>query len=75
MAKSHLKKGDSVIVIAGNFRGSNGRILELSSRNSRARVEGVNLLKKHSRRSAANPQGGIVEVEGTIHVSNLKRAL
>jgi large subunit ribosomal protein L24 len=73
MAKAfHVKKGDLVEVIAGNHRGSKGKILEICSGSQRVRIEGVNLVKRHMRKSQANPQGGVVEKEGPIHVSNVK---
>jgi large subunit ribosomal protein L24 len=68
----HVKKGDVVEVIAGNHRGSKGKVLEICSGSQRVRVEGVNLVQKHSRKTQANPQGGIVEKEGAIHISNVK---
>ena len=67
----HIKKGDQVVVISGDYKGQKGAILKVIPENNRAIVEGVNLLKRHMRPSQQNPQGGIVEKEGTIHVSNL----
>lgn len=69
--KLHIKKGDTVTVITGNYRGQKGRVLEVIRKTSRAIVEGVNLMKKHTKPNAANPQGGIVEQEAAIHISNL----
>ncbi len=69
--KLHIKKGDTVIVITGNYRGQKGRVLEIIRKTNRAIVEGVNLVKKHTKPNAKNPQGGIVEQEATIHISNL----
>ncbi|HKL34329.1 MAG: 50S ribosomal protein L24 [Tangfeifania sp.] len=69
--KLHIKKGDTVVVITGNYRGQKGRVLEVIRKNDRAIVEGVNLVKKHTKPNAQNPQGGIVEQEASIHVSNL----
>jgi large subunit ribosomal protein L24 len=66
-----LKKGSTVVVVAGNHKGKQGKLLSVSS-NGRALVEGVRILKKHLKRSAANPDGGVIEREGPIHVSNLK---
>ena len=72
--KTHIKKGDLVKVIAGNARHekvNTGRVLEVDREKNRAIVEGINLNKKHSKPTTANPQGGIVEQEGPIHLSNL----
>lgn len=69
--KMHVKKGDEVIVIAGKDKGKKGRILASFPRDSRVLVEGVNMVKKHSRPSQQNPQGGIVNQEAPIHVSNV----
>ena len=70
--KHHVKKGDQVEVIAGNFRGSSGKVLEVISKKNRVLVEGVRLIKKHMRKSQDNPQGSIAEREGPIHISNVK---
>lgn len=69
--KLHVKKGDTVIVNAGNYKGQQGKVLEVIRKTDRAIVEGVNMIKKHTKPNAANPQGGIVEKEAPIHVSNL----
>lgn len=69
--KLHLKKGDKVRVIAGNSRGKEGEVLEVLIEKQRVVVEGVNMVKKHLKPSANNPQGSIQEIEGTIHISNL----
>jgi large subunit ribosomal protein L24 len=69
--KLHIKKGDTVIVITGNYKGQKGRVLEVIRNNDRAIVEGVNLVKKHTKPNADNPQGGIIEQESSIHISNL----
>jgi large subunit ribosomal protein L24 len=69
--KTHIKKGDLVKVLAGTSRSKQGRVLEVDRENGRAIVEGLNLNKKHSKPTTANPQGGIVEKEGPIHISNL----
>ena len=68
----HVKKGDNVEVIAGNFKGSSGKILEVLPRKERVLIEGVRLIKKHMRKSQDNPQGKIAEREGPIHISNVK---
>ena len=70
--KLHIKKGDTVRVIAGDNKGSEGKVLEVRKDDNRAIVEGVNLVKKHTKPNAAHPQGGIVEQEAPIHISNLQ---
>ena len=69
--KTHIKKGDMVKVIAGEDRTKQGRVLEVDRVSLRAIVEGLNINKKHSKPTTANPQGGIVDKEGPIHISNL----
>jgi len=71
-AKFHVKKGDQVEVISGNFTGSSGKILEVIHRKQRVLVEGVRIIKKHLRKSEDNPNGKIAEREGPIHISNVK---
>ena len=70
--KFHVKKGDQVEVISGNFKGSSGKILEVLPRKQRVLIEGVRLIKKHLRKSQDNPSGKIAEREGPIHISNVK---
>ncbi len=70
--KLHIKKGDTVRVIAGDSKGQEGKVLKVEVSKSRAIVEGVNLVKKATKPNAKNPQGGIVEQEAPIHVSNLQ---
>jgi large subunit ribosomal protein L24 len=69
--KLHIKKGDTVVVIAGNSKGQSGKVLEVVREDERAIVEGVNLVSKHTKPNAKSPQGGIIKQEATIHVSNL----
>ena len=69
--KLHIKKGDAVFVIAGNYKGREGKVLEVIRATEKAIVEGVNMVKKHTKPNAAHPQGGIVEKEAPIHISNL----
>jgi large subunit ribosomal protein L24 len=69
--KLHIKKGDTVVVITGNYKGKKGRVLEVITKTNRAIVEGVNLMKKHTKPNAKYPQGGIIDQEATIHISNL----
>jgi large subunit ribosomal protein L24 len=70
--KCHVKKGDQVEVVSGNFRGSSGRILAVFPQKQRVLVEGVRIIKKHLRKSQDNPSGKIAEREGPIHISNVK---
>lgn len=69
--KLHVKKGDTVIVISGKDKGKKGRVLQAYPKDGRVLIEGVNLIKKHTRPSQANPQGGIVTQEAPIHSSNV----
>lgn len=69
--KLHIKKGDKVIVIAGNHKGESGEIQEVNIQKLRAIVTGVNLTARHNKPTSENPQGGIVKKEGSIHISNL----
>ena len=70
-AKIKIKKGDLVKVIAGDSKGSEGKILEVILEKGRAIVEGANMVSKHTKPNAANPNGGIVKQEAAIHISNL----
>lgn len=72
--KLHIKKGDSVVVVTGNSKGQKGRVLEVIRKSERAIVEGVNMMKKHTKPNATNPQGGIIEKEASVHISNLMLA-
>lgn len=67
----HVKKGDKVVVISGKDKGKQGTILAAYPKKNRVLVEGVNIVKKHSKPSQANPQGGILSLEAAIHVSNV----
>jgi large subunit ribosomal protein L24 len=69
--KLHVKKEDTVIVITGKDKGKKGRVLEAYPRQNRVLVEGINLVKKHAKPSQANPQGGVLTQEASIHVSNV----
>lgn len=71
MQKFHIKRNDTVVVIAGSHQGKSGKVLRILPNKSRAVVEGVALIKKHLKKSQENPQGKIAEREGSIHVSNL----
>jgi large subunit ribosomal protein L24 len=70
--KLHIKKGDTVMVIAGDSKGQQGRVLVVDIEKEKVMVEGVNLVKKHSRPTNKTPKGGIIEKEAPIHISNLK---
>ncbi len=70
--KFHVKKGDNVEVISGNFKGSSGKILEVLPKKHRVLVEGVRIIKKHMRKSQDHPQGQIAQREGPIHISNVR---
>ena len=69
--KLHIKKGDTVQVMAGDNKGKQGKVLKVEVSKQRAIVEGVNICKKATKPNAQNPQGGIIEKEAPIHVSNL----
>ena len=71
-SKLHVKKGDTVKVIAGDAKGQEGKILSIDRVKSRAFVEGIKLVSKHTKPNAKSPQGGIVKQEASVHVSNLK---
>lgn len=70
--KTHVRKGDVVKVLSGVHRGAEGKILQVLPKKSQALIEGVRMIKKHERKSQDRPQGGIVEREGPIHISNLR---
>ena len=71
MKKMNIKKGDTVYVNAGNDKGKTGKVLSVNPSKDRAIVEGINLVSKHTKPNAQNPQGGIIKQEAGIHVSNL----
>ena len=72
--KCHIKKGDTVVAIAGDDKGKTGKVLQVIPSKGTAIVEGLNFVKKHMRPTQENQQGGIVEKEAPMHVSNLKKA-
>jgi large subunit ribosomal protein L24 len=74
MSKFHVKKGDNIVVLAGKEKGKQGKIIAVLTKKSRVIVEGVQMIKKHTRKSQSNPNGAIIEREGTIHISNVKKA-
>ena len=71
MAKLHIRKNDTVMVLAGEDKGKTGKVLKVLVEKERAIVEGVNMVSKSTKPSAKNPQGGIVKQEAPIHISNL----
>lgn len=70
-SKLHIKKGDIVKVLTGNDRGTEAKVLMVDRKKLRALVEGVNMVSKHTKPNAANPQGGILKKEAPVHISNL----
>jgi len=74
MSKFHVKKGDQVVVLAGKEKGKSGKIIHVLTDKQRVVVEGLQMIKKHTRKSQQNPNGAIVEREGSIHISNVKKA-
>ena len=71
MAKFHIKKDDQVIVLSGSDKGRSGKVLKVLVDKERVLVEGINMVSKSTKPSAANPQGGIVKQEAPIHISNV----
>lgn len=71
MKKFKIKSGDTVKVLAGDHKGSEGKVLQILKDKDRVLVEGVNMVSKHTKPSAASPQGGIVKKEASLHISNL----
>lgn len=71
MAKLKIKKGDNVVVLSGSSKGTKGSVLKVYPEKAKAIVEGVNVIKKHTKPNAQNPQGGIVETEAPIYISKL----
>lgn len=72
--KKHVKNGDEVIVIAGAHKGKRGKILVVQAERDRVVIEGVAMVKKHQAKTQDNPEGAIIEREGSIHISNVMRA-
>lgn len=68
----HVKKGDQVQVVTGNHKGASGKVLAVLPKKQQVLVEGVRLIKKHTKKSQDSPQGAILEREGPIHISNVK---
>jgi large subunit ribosomal protein L24 len=74
MRRCHIKRDDEVVVLSGSEAGSRGKVLKVSFKKQRALVEGLKMIKRHQRKSQQNPQGKIVEREGSIHISKLMLA-
>jgi large subunit ribosomal protein L24 len=74
MRKAHVKKGEEVVVIAGSEKGRRGKILHVNTKKERVLIEGLKMIKRHTRKNPRNPQGAIVEREGSIHISNVMLA-
>ena len=72
--KLHVKKGDQVTVISGREKGKHGRIIAVLAGKQRVIVEGLHLMKRHTRKNQQNPSGAIIEREGSVHISNVKKA-
>ena len=71
MAKLKIKSGDTVVITTGEHKGSEGKVMKVLNDKNKAIVEGVNMVSKHEKPSASNPQGGITKKEAPIHISNL----
>jgi large subunit ribosomal protein L24 len=71
-ARTHVKKGDNVVVISGNHTGATGKILQVLTKKNQVLIEGVRIIKKHQKKSQDHPQGQILEREGPVHISNVK---
>ncbi|HEY0551209.1 MAG TPA: 50S ribosomal protein L24 [Verrucomicrobiae bacterium] len=74
MQKFHVKKGDEVVVISGSEKGKRGKVIEVNRGSQRVIVEGTHMIKRHVKKNQANPNGAIVEREGSVHISNLMKA-
>ena len=73
-AKSHVKRGDEVVVIAGTERGKRGKVIRVFPTAQRVVVEGIKMIKRHTRKNQQHPNGAIIEREGTVHISNVMSA-
>ena len=73
MQKFHVKKGDEVVVISGSDKGKRGKIIEVLRDKQRVIVEGAHMIKRHVKKNQQNPNGAIIEREGTVHVSNVMK--
>jgi large subunit ribosomal protein L24 len=73
MRRFHVRKNDEVVVIAGADKGKRGKIISVVGKKHRVIVEGIHMIKRHTRKNQQNPQGAIIEREGTIHISNVMK--
>ena len=73
MLKTHVKKGDEVVIIAGREKGKRGKIIEVQRGNQRVIVEGTHMIKRHTKKNQQQPNGAIIEREGTVHISNVMK--
>ena len=71
--KTHVKINDQVVVISGNCKGDTGKILQVLTKSEQVIIEGVRMIKKHAKKTQDRPDGGIIELEGPIHISNVKK--
>ncbi len=71
MSKTHVKKGEEVVVISGAERGKRGKVISVTSSGERVILEGIKMIKRHTRKSQQHPQGAIIQREGTVHISNV----
>jgi len=74
MKSFHVKKNDEVVVLSGSHKGKRGRIISVLAKKQRVIVEGVAMMKRHTRKSQQHPQGAIIEREGSVHISNVMAA-
>ena len=74
MQRFHVKRGDEVVVIAGDERGKRGKVITLLPKKNRVIIEGVKMIKRHTKKNQQNPQGAIIEREGSVHLSNVMLA-
>jgi large subunit ribosomal protein L24 len=74
MRNAHVKKGEEVVVIAGSEKGRRGKILQVNLKKQRVLIEGLKMIKRHTKKNQSQPQGAIIEREGTIHISNVMPA-
>jgi len=74
MKRFHVKKNDEVVLLAGASKGKRGRVIAVLTKKQRVIVEGVAMIKRHTRKNQQNPQGAIIEREGSVHISNVMRA-
>ena len=71
--KTHVKVNDQVVVISGEHKNRSGKVLQVLPKKQQVLIEGVRMIKKHAKKSQDRPDGGIIELEGPIHISNVKK--